>query len=167
MKRKQKAGLEKKIIDSDHIAWHYTTGEKFLAIVKHGFLMPATAHINVGERPVLWFSLQQHWEPTAQKASRAADGTITRLGMAGTYSRGGGLVRFGIPAEITTPWPALGKKAGIASRVMENLEHTGVLQGATPSLWCGVLAPVPVAACIVDVFDSEDGPWARVPTDSE
>lgn len=64
---------------SDQIAWHYTTGVNFIKIVESGFLLPTDACINLGELPVLWFSLNQHWEPTSRKAMITEDGRFRSL----------------------------------------------------------------------------------------
>lgn len=75
-------------------AWHYTTGEKFEQIVRSGFLLAATAHIEPNERPVVWFSTNQHWEGTALKGQRQPDGSTRWLSMDETCLAGRGLVRL-------------------------------------------------------------------------
>lgn len=75
------------------IVWHYTTGEKFALILADGEIVPATEGLDVEqtaefiaeleeiiatggakdvavpyrERPAVWFSKRQTWEPTATK----------------------------------------------------------------------------------------------------
>ena len=34
------------------------------SIVKDGAIRPATAYIDAGETPIVWFSTEQFWEPT-------------------------------------------------------------------------------------------------------
>jgi hypothetical protein len=49
------------------IAWHYTTLQKAHSIEADGKLRPATTGVPANEKPILWFSLAQEWEPTATK----------------------------------------------------------------------------------------------------
>jgi hypothetical protein len=71
------------------VVWHYTTGEKLNLIISTRALRPTSAEIADGELPALWFSKEQIWEPTAQKAWRELGGRTVLLGMRGTYERAG------------------------------------------------------------------------------
>jgi hypothetical protein len=66
------------------LAWHYTTGKHFLKTVESGVLLPSANYIAKTENPVLWFSCEQYWEPTAQKAE-LQDDELVQLGMDGTF----------------------------------------------------------------------------------
>lgn len=50
------------------LAWHYTVGMWFQAIRLSGVLLPASSGVRPPERAILWFSLDQKFEPTARKA---------------------------------------------------------------------------------------------------
>lgn len=63
----------------EQLAWHYTTGEKFIEIVDSGFLLPTANYIASPELPVLWFSRNQKWEPTSRKMVMESDGTFRQL----------------------------------------------------------------------------------------
>jgi hypothetical protein len=141
----------------NHIAWHYTTGQKFLEIVRVGYLDPKATVTLAGERSILWFSRDQYWEPTAQKS--LVTGQL--LGMIGTYQHGGGLVRFGIPQPKLIGWPDLGGKAGISPDQIKILETVGVEQGATPSNWCGSFGRIRTNKCLIDCLHTS-GEWQRV-----
>src|SRR5690242_12554077 len=97
--------------NSDHpLAWHYTTGENFRLIVESGFLLPTAVGIGKHEKPVLWFSVAEFWEPTAAKMM-LQNGQMVNMGMEGTYKHGGGLARFGVAVSKLVPWPKLARKA--------------------------------------------------------
>jgi hypothetical protein len=81
------------------LKWHYTTGTCFLQITEEGYIQPATAYIAPGERPIVWFSTNPIWEPTACKGVPVPGG-LSRTGtFEETYERGRGLVRFGVAAS--------------------------------------------------------------------
>jgi hypothetical protein len=141
--------------------WHYTSGLHFTQIVESGALLPSAVGIAPGELPTLWFSDEQNWEPTAQKAI-LQDGEVIILGMKGTYERGRGLVRFGIVPSRLIQWPRLAKEAGIPSSVRRSLERTGKEQGAVPQRWYGLIAQALLLSEVdaIEVFDGES--WIRV-----
>lgn len=149
------------------ILWHYTTGGKFVQIVESGEIRPATANVPEGERPITWFSSNQWFEPTAQKALTNEQGHVKRLGMAGTAELGGGLVRIGIAAE-TAPhdWRTLRELAGISSKMAQIMYQNAIEQGARPGEWRGTFDTVPREKWIaVEVF--HEGKWTPVPLASE
>jgi hypothetical protein len=96
--------------------WHYTTGDCWRRIVATGVLRCqarakgeapypdyAGDPLQQGGPPTIWFSTEQFWEPTAEKAMLYDDGTIRRLAMAETYEKAGGLVRIAVARELY-PW---------------------------------------------------------------
>src|SRR5688500_10215127 len=95
------------------IPWHYTTAKCFRKIVQDGVIRPATEGLDHGERPAVWFSLNEIWEETACKG-RIVDGVRQPLDRDGTARYGGGLVRIGV-APVTAPhdWPAFQRTSGI------------------------------------------------------
>jgi hypothetical protein len=152
----------KETISKPDFAWHYTTGWHFVQIVKSNVLLPATAYIARRELPIIWFSLEQFWEPTAQKAMNP----LQLLGMNGTYLHGGGLIRFGISPSRLIPWPQLGRLARIPSRIMRSLERVARHQGARPELWCGTIDG-PIALPDIEAIDCFDGNnWVRIKEDN-
>jgi len=50
------------------LLWHYTTGTHFREIVDDGMILPATAFLAPGERPIVWCSANPLWEPPACQA---------------------------------------------------------------------------------------------------
>lgn len=81
--------------------FHYTTGECFINILADGQIKLATERITKDEKPVVWFSFNQDWEPTANKMT--ADITNTHfktLTKEETARRGKGLIRIEIKSEL-------------------------------------------------------------------
>jgi hypothetical protein len=144
------------------LVWHYTTGQKFELIAECGLLMPTEVGIAKNEKPVLWFSKNQSWEPTANKMRRSPDGKLIFLDQLGTAEHGGGLVRFGIKKNSVHHWHALIKAACIPETTVRSLEAAGIKQGAKPSDWCGTLKPVNVDECSAIEVLNQDGKWERV-----
>lgn len=122
----------------DSTVWHYTIGQNFIEIAESGFLKRASMGVTHPEKPILWFSSNQYWEPTANKC-QLVDGEVVKLTMDETRSLGGGLMRFGISRDRLHQWDKLWKKAKIAPLVARALEDVGVDQGALPSHWFGLL----------------------------
>jgi hypothetical protein len=141
-------------------AWHYTTGEKFELIVSSGVLMPSSSGIWLGERPINWFSTNQYWELTANKALHQENGDERLLSMRETFLEASGLVRFGIEARKLTLWPTVGRKAGMRQEIIDGLEVYGRRVGANPSEWCGTKRTIAVDDLIVQAMD-EKFQWKR------
>jgi hypothetical protein len=146
------------------IAWHYTTGEKFERIARSRELRPPSVSFNPPERPILWFSLNQFWEQTANNAYRQDDGTIVELDMQATLEIGRGLVRVGVMATDSRlhRWPELGEKARMSEAVVEQLIRTGVEKGSNPEDWAGMFTSVRLAECVIDVIDAPTLKWVRI-----
>jgi len=60
------------------LLWHYTKGVHLAKILADGFIRPATAFVDPGEKPIVWFSTDQHWEPTAAPGKKAGSESMTR-----------------------------------------------------------------------------------------
>ena len=144
------------------LAWHYTTGRKFKAIAETGALLPTAVGVtSKKERPILWFSLEQFWEPTASKAEMQ-NGAMVDLKMEGTYRRGGGLARFGVSPTKLVPWPRLALKANIPPRVRVSLEQVAREEGSEPQRWLGLINRPLLLQDVeaIEIFDGEK--WARI-----
>lgn len=144
----------------DVLAWHYTTGEKFKAIVTSGYLKPTGILVKPPERPVLWFSLNQQFEPTARKAA-IEGGAYRVLSIEETGRRCGGLVRFGLSRRKLLTGDKLRTRARIARALWAGLCRVGIQQKADPALWLGCLDAVPVEHLAIDVMN-DAGEWERV-----
>jgi hypothetical protein len=145
-------------------AWHYTTGRAFISIVEFGWILPATAFVPKGEKPAVWFSLNQDWEQTANKGGLEEDGTRRTLTREETCERGGGLVRFGVAVEaVPCDWNGFKKRSGIRPETARCLAARGRACGADPNEWRVSFEPVPREQWVaVDVWDRATGAWVRV-----
>jgi hypothetical protein len=124
--------------------WHYTTGKNFISILRDRYIMPATAGVPRGEKPIVWFSANEYWEPTASKMLRAPDGSLKNLTMGETGMYGKGLVRIGVD-RTTAPhgWDRLRKLSGMSRQISQGLLQAAARNGAKPQEWFGTFDPVP------------------------
>jgi hypothetical protein len=142
------------------IVWHYTTIEYAVMIRAAGKIVRATAGVPVQEQPIVWFSKNRAWEPTASKgflnpsgASRTATfPEMVRVGIA----------RFGVNESELLPWKVLWPAANIAESTAKALERAARKLGARPLDWFGSLADVPVDQVVSVEFYSGDR-WQPVP----
>lgn len=145
------------------LAWHYTTGEKFILIVEDRVIRPASTGVKPPELPIVWFSLDQNFERTARKGLLTEAGQFRTASIQETQELGGGLVRFGLDAEILIPWRggALRKASRMRYPTAKKLEAAGIQQGAQPFEWMGSLDPVPIDICVVEVLN-DNAVWIEV-----
>ena len=144
------------------LAWHYTTGQHFKDIVDDGFIRPATSRHTAGERPIVWFSSNQEWEPTATKIFEAHDGRTWRMSKDKLRVRGNGLVRFGVTRRTAKlDWTAIKRFSGMSRGTARHLKVSGRRLGSKPEWWFGSFDPVQRSEWVaIDVLD--EGRWVRV-----
>ena len=131
-------------------------------VIESGEIRPATLYVPKNERPAVWFSLDQNWEPTAQKAWTDEAGAFIRLGMEGTHQHCGGLARIGVALE-TCPhdWRAFKRLSGARAGMLRHLDKVGRAQGADPANWRVSFDPVPQRFWIaIEVWNGRE--WERV-----
>jgi hypothetical protein len=130
-------------------AWHYTVGRHLDPILQSGVLLPADAGLAPGERPAVWFSLRQDWEPTAAKFGIIPQRKSCRGAMARVAQLGGGLVRIGVELEAAPhDWRAFRELSGIDPTMARGLAIEAKSQGADPYLWRVSFDPVTAAAWV-------------------
>ena len=127
------------------VLWHYTYSDAVISILKDGFIKPATDFIEPGERPIVWFSKEQFWEPTVTKGG-VESGQLLDLTMDDMVKRGYGLFRIGVNAD-TAPytWSELKLMSGMGADLAAGLVRSAKRRGANPSRWRGTLVPLPRA----------------------
>jgi hypothetical protein len=144
--------------------WHYTTEEKLNPIYADGALMPTAIKIGPNERPVLWFSSNPVWEPTANKAlgvrGIGAVRSLTTDEMVQMFR----LIRFGIDSERLLHWPELRKVARIAHTEQRRLAKRARKVGAAPHHWYGSLQPVRLSELVREDYVPGEG-WRLNTTD--
>lgn len=149
------------------IAWHYSLGIHRPSIYAAGVIRPAPPNADkrgdvrpehraairelygTREKPAVWFSLRQDWEST----------------VAAPYSREAiaeefGLVRYGLDeACVPLGWTYHVNTSGIRRQGAKALAMAAREAGANPADWRVSYEPVPVAACLVEVFDPRIRSW--------
>lgn len=143
------------------VVWHYSKGFHLQVIAAHGLLMPADLYVKPPERPILWFSANEYWEPTASPG-RFSPGR--ELGQ--PYSREqplsvrevaelcDGLVRFGCRTTRLLTGEALRRKARMDRKLWDSLAAAGREQGADPTDWWGTTRPIAIGDLTVEVMSS-------------
>ena len=108
------------------------------------------------ERPVIWFSTRQDFEPTARKM-RMPGRTILSVQEMRRYA--GGVFRFGIDSTQAIPWKDLPEATYMASDTMLALASAGKRQGANPSDWFAVVGKLPLTSVAAIETMNEAGAW--------
>lgn len=134
--------------------FHYTAWEKLPAIVETGELRPSNAAAET-ERPLLWFSANQRWEPTATKFLETAEG-IRRLTFEEQESHFG-CVRFGLSANDRRirSWKAACEYAGTSQSDRKALERAGQRLNARCADWFAVSTSIPFEYLTFEVWMNE------------
>ncbi len=142
------------------LAWHYTTGRKLQYITASGMLIPGSTGIEPPDKPILWFSRNQHWEQTAGNACHDAGQPVRRLTLRETYAQSGGLVRYGCDVKRLYAGEALRLKAQVSREVWAALHAAGKQQQAYPAAWCGSVDSIPLEGLIVNIM-SDSFKWEQ------
>lgn len=122
------------------IYWHYTSLERFAQIMESGVILPATAHTGKNEKPVVWFSANQFWEQTANKAI-IQYGQIRGLTREEMFRLGVG--RIGVSIEsVPYNWEGFKKVSGILNRVSKGLVVSAKKVKSNPKDWRVSFEPV-------------------------
>jgi hypothetical protein len=157
------------------IAWHYTVGSRAKDILESGKIRPATANVPSNERPAVWFTVRDDWEPTANKRWQNSNtGEVKFLSTDEMLKRGGGGVRFGIPVHKLTPWNKLINKTRMDSKTKKALIEFAINVGSDPDSWYGTIKPVRVKDCVIQLLwdgsklatSLNKGTWGRSQPDA-
>lgn len=125
--------------------WHYAPWSRLGAIVASGHLRPSNAGGKVDEVPLLWFSANQEWEPTATKMVDLPNGRLYQMSFA-EQQEVSGCIRFGLPADDLRliAWKRACSVADIGREERRGLERAGRKRGADPKHWFATVASVDV-----------------------
>jgi hypothetical protein len=148
---KRRTRCVRKRYNAATLAWHYTTWDAYLRIVNCGLLLPTPPGYGA-KRPIVWFSLNQDWEPTSARIVHDERGKCIPSSKEATASLGGWLVRLGLPRKRLIPWSALPTSAIIPPRMVRVFEYTGLQSGADPQLWMGCHDLVPIHELVAEIF---------------
>jgi hypothetical protein len=145
------------------MVWHYTVGEKLKLITAARYLRPTDGYVDKDERPALWFSRRDSYEPVACKD--IVRGRVrTSLNVEETHRLGGGLIRFGLPAddERLHDWRRFKIESGITQRTARRLERTARRKGSYSAQWSVSYDPIPLEDLTLERYDLESGTWEAV-----
>ena len=149
-------------------AWHYTISDRAWSIFSDGLIKPATAGVYHPEKPVVWFSTQQHWEPTANKVAVLRGGSMVHMTTKQMFDElAGELFRFGIGTHHLLPWHRLARAARIPIKVQKGLIKAARAVRADPIKWYGTLEPVPVTDTIIQRFNPIKNEWVAAAANSK
>jgi hypothetical protein len=147
--------------------WHYTVGHKLPPIRNTGALLPTGVRIAPSEAPVLWFSADPVYEPTAIKlVQMPSQHGLHRPTMSELHELIG-VFRFRLASddERLVPWSRLQRRARISPTGVASMLRAGIEIGAKPTNWFGVMSPVALDDL---VFQSWDGhSWGNANLDDE
>ncbi|EKS9884142.1 hypothetical protein BTK96_001049 [Burkholderia pyrrocinia] len=119
-----------------NFVWHYTACEHLAKIVKSGELRPSNAG-SPETAPLLWFSTNQRWEPTARKL--VAEPGVQGLRPLSFHMQAKlfGCVRFGLSASDPQlmDWKAACTFDGTSREKRRAMELRGKRDGASPKDW--------------------------------
>ena len=140
-------------------AYHYTVQEHLESILSDQMIMPAIGGVPNGETPVVWFSTQPIWEPTASKMLKYM-GKISYLTTPQMFELfAGQLVRLGISTHHLLSWVPLTKAAHISRKEQRRLLKTAKKMGADHMRWYGHLQPVLVHRVTIENWVPENRCW--------
>jgi hypothetical protein len=144
--------------------WHYTTGENFRAILESREIRPATLYVPKDEKPVVWFSTNPGWEPTATKGiideftGQRRNATFQEMNELAQ-----GLVRIAVEDSAAPHgWEAFKRLSGIRPRFARGLYRVAIGEGAKPSQWFASFEPVPISRWLAVELWTPEG-WVPMP----
>jgi hypothetical protein len=143
------------------MVWHYTIADRADGILEDGLIRPATAGVPDHEKPVVWFSANPRWEPTANKIIMTM-GTERVLSTNEMLYSGfaGSLWRFGVQHDALIPWVPLQRIARIKKKEAKRLSRKAIKDRANPMHWYGSLEPVRVEDTTIECHNRYRGWYA-------
>jgi hypothetical protein len=135
--------------------WHYTYGPHFDEICQTGVILPATLFVFPPEKPVVWFSIEETWEPTVWKIHNGRE--LKFDGIVAEFSA----FRISpndVGRKLLHHYRHLERLAKTPTNMRKHLEKEGRARGANPGFWFFSLEPI-----TLDLWESiqvfEDGRW--------
>ena len=128
-----------------NMVWHYAPWAYLPAMVESGILRGSNTGA-AGEAPMLWFSANQQWEPTATKMIRNSAGAAVSMTFKQQVQMVG-CIRFGMAADdlLLLDWKDACTFAGTPGESRRALERVGKKAGADPAHWFATAATIPLA----------------------
>ena len=125
----------------EDFVWHYAPWAYLPEMVSDGRLKTSNAGAS-NELPMLWFSANQHWDPTATKLMHTRLGQV-RLTFAQQASQFG-CIRFGLPADDSRllNWGDACHAAKTSRENRRQMERLGRKLGAKPAHWFATVSDI-------------------------
>jgi hypothetical protein len=143
------------------LAWHYTLGANLLGILENGHILPTDQpDTPVTECPVVWFSLNQYYDPSAAK-SIELNGVKQPSTLPVMRQLGNGVYRLGISPAVLLSGEALRRQAHISKDRWKALVKKAQGGGNSASDWLGSIDPVVASDCVIEMLN-DDLRWVRV-----
>src|SRR5262249_26455803 len=132
------------VMSDERLLWHYTIRVHFQSILQDALIKSATSGVPQGERPVVWFTRNESWEPTANKVFQRPDGTARLSTTEEMLRLGQGLIRIGVKRE-TAPhnWDEFVRLGGASERTIKELKDTAKARGSNHKDWFVSFDPIP------------------------
>ena len=116
--------------------FHYTRASNFLKILRAGFIKLATEIVAAKERPVVWFSFNPHWEPTASPGCEDPITGVRRTVNFEELTRMDAPIRIEIPeTEAAHDWNDFKRLSHCPHKTWRNLSRTARAAGSDPKDW--------------------------------
>lgn len=137
--------------------FHYTIIPKLPAIEETGAIIPATAGVPEDEKPIVWCSLNQEWEETANKMMADNHGNLHSLTKRETHELGGGLARIEVdPKSCPLDWKTFKATSGVQPKMAAALYETAIKSRSRPGDWRGSYEPIGREHWVcIEVYDGE------------
>lgn len=145
--------------------FHYTVGACLPQIIRSGEIKLATAFVNKGEKPAVWFSTNPVWEQTANKMLFDKDtGRLINLDKEGTALWGNGLVRIEIvPEAAPYTWWNYKRLSRAKKKILRGLYEVAMKDGADPKEWRVSFEPVRAEFWLaIEIWSAEKKEWERI-----
>lgn len=133
----------------EEIIYHYTVGNHLDDVLQSGELIVSDwERKNKVRPPALWLSLNAIWENTATKLI-SDYGTSRRMTKMEQFERFG-LVRFSIPFNKASlcSWGKYKYKSNTPSKMYNDMEKSGIEEGADPKEWFASFKNIQLSKCI-------------------
>ncbi len=147
----------------ESILWYYTTLNKLVEILAQGQITPSAAGVPRKEKPAVWFSANQTWDPAANLPWQDPDGSTVRLSKDQTFVMGGGLARIGIaPQTAPHDWKTFKQQSGISPKAAKEIYNTAIQGGSRPGQWFASFENVPKSKWLtIEILEGDA--WVALP----
>lgn len=124
------------------LAWHYTISDRWEAIKASGAILPTKVLIERNERPAVWFTTRESYEPTACKSLQRPDGSVRELSVQDMLDMGITLYRIGVDRDELLSFLDWRRRSGCSRRMVRALIRVAHQAGSNPDTWYASFEPV-------------------------